>query len=83
MNIVESSIKYYPSLPYRRFNLRLLFGWRLFYHKDAWNCDIELYKTGRIVNLWHWRRYNTLCGVASVCNLFGCFIKLPIKRSRE
>lgn len=75
MEIVKGSIKYYPGLRYKRFNIRLLFGWTLFYHKDAWNCDIQLYKTGRHIILFYWRRYNTLCGMKHIIKvLFSSYI---------
>ncbi len=64
MEIANKSITYFPSLPYRRFNIRLLFGWTLYYHKDAWSCDIQLYKSCRQLDLVWWRGYNTIYGRA-------------------
>ena len=62
-------------MPYRRYNIRLLFGWTFFYHKDAWSCDVQLYKPNRQLDLVYWRRYNTLYGMAWVCVVFGITIK--------
>ena len=57
MDIVEGTIKYYPSLAYRHYNIRLLFGWVLFYHKDAWTCDIQIYKPEyKQITLLRWRK---------------------------
>ncbi len=75
MEIVKGSVKYYPGLSYKRFNARLLFGWTLFYHKDAWSWDIHLYKEGRQIDLVYWRRYNTLCGMRHIIKvLFSRYI---------
>lgn len=75
MNIVEGSIKYYPSLPYRRFNARLLFGWILFFHKDAWRCDIQLYNSKKQLDLVWWRRFNSLYGLAWVAVILGITLR--------
>ncbi len=80
MNIMEGTIKYYPSLPYKRFNLCLLFGWVLFFHKDAWSCDIQLYNSKRQIDLVWWRCYNTLYGMAWAAIVFGVTIQSAIAR---
>jgi len=70
MDIVEGSIKYYPGLPYTRYNIRL-FGWTLFFHKDAWSCDIQFYNSQRQLDIVWWRRFNTKYGMAWSCIIFG------------
>ncbi|MBU0598957.1 hypothetical protein KKF61_08305 [Patescibacteria group bacterium] len=80
LEIVAESIKYYPGLPYRRYNIHLILGWILFYHKDAWSCDVQLYKTNKQVNLVWWRRYNTIYGMAWMATIFGIGIMSPTAR---
>ena len=80
IQIVEGTTKYYPSLPYKRCNIHLVFGWRLFCHKDGGSCDIQLYKTCKQLNLFWWRRYNTLYGMAWIAVILGIPIKSPLAR---
>jgi len=76
MEVVEGTTRYYPPLPYKRYNVRLPFGLNLFYHKDAWSLDIQLLgpwrKVGtqeypqirKQIDIAWWKRYNTLYGKA-------------------
>ena len=80
MQIVERSIKYYTSLPYRRLNFPLLFGWKLFFHKDAWSCDIQLYNSRSKLDLVWWQCYNTCYGRAWIAIIFGFTIKSAIAK---
>ena len=80
VEIVEGTIQYYPSLPYKRFNIHLLFGWILFYHKDIWSCDIQLYNSKKQLDIVWWRRYNTIYGIAWITTIFGFTIKSAIAR---
>ena len=75
MEIVGGTTRFYPSLPYRRYNIHLLFGWTLFFHKDTWSCDIQLYNSKRQLDLVRWRRYNTLFGMAWSAIIFGINFK--------
>ncbi len=101
MEIVAGTIKYYPALQCKHFNLTLPFGWWLFYCKDAWSCDIILFgqwhrvgvseypQRRELLNIFKWKRYNTLYGIAWSAIIFGIIIKSAIarkaseKRSKE
>ena len=80
MEIIKGSTKYYPSLPYRRLNIHLPFGWILFFHKDVGSCDIQLYNSNRQLDLVWWHRYNTLYGMAWICVIFGITIESVIAK---
>lgn len=80
MEIVEGTIKYHPPLPYRQFNLHLLFGWVLFYHKDAGRLDVQLYNSERQVTLIRWCKYNTIYGMAWIATIFGVVFKSGIAK---
>lgn len=78
MQIVNGTVTYYPSLPYRQHNIRLPFGWTLFIHKDAWSCDIQISNQNSKLDLLWWRRYNTLYGMAWKVIVMGLTVKSAI-----
>ncbi len=92
MEIVPGTIRYYPSLRYRRINKRLLFGWFFFFHKDGGSCDIQLYgpwhrvglsefpQRSKQLDIVRWRCYNTLYGRTWSATIFGITIRQTIAR---
>lgn len=79
MEIAEGTVKYYPPLSYRGFCIHL-FGWSLFYHKDTWTCDVQLYGPKREIDVASWNKYNTIYGMAWVATIFGVVIKSAIAK---
>ena len=80
MIIVGGTTRFFHPVPFRRHNIHLLFGWSLFFHKDAWSCDIKIYNSKRQLDLVWWRRYNTLNGMAWSAIIFGVIIQSAIAR---